>query len=104
MKEFIDYLIRQIVSKPESLRIDEEQDPETNTHIYRINVAQDDMGMIIGKEGRTIKSLRNLARAKAIKDGIRINIELNEATEGARGNIEEDTQPETQEPQENDNV
>jgi predicted RNA-binding protein YlqC (UPF0109 family) len=36
------------------------------------------MGVVIGKEGKTIKSLRNLAKAKAIKDNIRIQIVLEE--------------------------
>ena len=78
MKEFIEYLLKQIVSKPEELSVEEQVDPTNNFHSYRVHVSQDDMGLVIGKEGRTIKSLRNLTRAKAIKDGIRMNLELAE--------------------------
>jgi hypothetical protein len=76
MKDFIEYLLKQIVSKPEEMKVEESIDPENNFHSYRVTVAPDDMGFVIGKEGRTIKSLRNLTRAKAIKDGIRMNLEL----------------------------
>ena len=43
---------------------------------YLIEVADEDMGLVIGKEGRTIKSIRSLIRAKAIKDGVRVRVEL----------------------------
>jgi predicted RNA-binding protein YlqC (UPF0109 family) len=36
------------------------------------------MGLVIGKQGRTIRSIRDLAKAKAIKDNVRIRIELHE--------------------------
>lgn len=76
MKDFIEYLLNQIVTKPDEIKVEESIDPENNFHSYKVTVAPDDMGFIIGKEGRTIKSLRNLTRAKAIKDGIRMNLEL----------------------------
>lgn len=38
------------------------------------------MGIIIGKEGKTIRSLRNLAKAKAIRDNVRIQILLEESS------------------------
>ncbi len=45
------------------------------------------MGIVIGKEGHTIRSLRNLTRAKAIKDNVRIRVDLEET--GERPNREE---------------
>lgn len=76
MKEFIEYLLKEFVSKPEEVVVIETVDPETSFKNYQVKVAQEDIGLVIGKEGRTIKSLRNLTRAKAIKDGIRMNLEL----------------------------
>lgn len=76
MKEFIEYLLKEFVSKPNEIIVTETIDPETSFRNYQIKVAQEDIGLVIGKEGRTIKSLRNLTRAKAIKDGIRMNLEL----------------------------
>ena len=77
MKEFLEFLIKQITSKPEEVKITENR--EDDTFIYRIKVSEDDMGIVIGKEGKTIKSLRNLAKAKAIRDNIRIQVLLDES-------------------------
>ena len=76
MKEFIEYLLREFVSKPDEVVVIEIIDQETCFKNYQIKVATDDIGLVIGKEGRTIKALRNLTRAKAIKDGVRMNLEL----------------------------
>ena len=77
MKEFLEFLIKQITSKPEEVKITESI--ENDTFIYHIKVSEDDMGIVIGKEGKTIKSLRNLAKAKAIRDNIRIQVLLDES-------------------------
>ena len=76
MQAFIEYLIKELVSKPDQVVI-EKQDIE-GFDTYIISVAQEDMGLIIGKEGNTINSLRNLIKAKAIKDDVRVRIQLNE--------------------------
>jgi predicted RNA-binding protein YlqC (UPF0109 family) len=77
MKEFLEFLIKQITSKPEEVKITENR--ENDTFIYHIKVSEEDMGIVIGKEGKTIKSLRNLAKAKAIRDNIRIQVLLDES-------------------------
>jgi len=77
MKEFLEFLIKQITSKPEEVEITENR--EDDTFIYHIKVSEDDMGIVIGKEGKTIKSLRNLAKAKAIRDNVRIQVLLDES-------------------------
>ena len=77
MKEFLEFLVKQITSKPEEVEITESR--ENDTFIYHIKVSEDDMGIVIGKEGKTIKSLRNLAKAKAIRDNIRIQVLLDES-------------------------
>ena len=79
MKEFIEYLVKQLVNNPNEVEVTETQ--ESGLLSYRIKVANEDMGIVIGKEGKNIKSIRNLAKSKAIKDNVRINIELLEASE-----------------------
>jgi len=76
MKEFIEYLIKQVVSKPEAVSVEETND--AGLFIYKIKTAQEDMGTVIGKEGHTIKSLRDLVRAKAIKDDVRVRVVVEE--------------------------
>jgi len=79
MRDFIEYLVKQIVSKPEEVEVTETQ--ENGVFTYKVKVDSEDMGIVIGKEGKNIKSIRNLAKSKAIKDDVRINIELLEASE-----------------------
>lgn len=76
MKEFVEYLLHQFVSKPEEVMISESMDGDT--HILSVKVAQEDIGLVIGKEGKTINSIRNLAKAKAIRENIFVRIVLDE--------------------------
>lgn len=77
MKNFIKFLVEQIVAKPTEVVVEEIKDPQ-GEFIYNITVSSEDMGVIIGKEGNTIKAIRNLAKTKAIKDNVRISVVLNE--------------------------
>lgn len=79
MKEFLEFLVKEIVSKPEEVKITENKEDEL--FIYTIHVSNDDMGIVIGKEGKNIKSLRNVAKAKAIKDNVRIQIVIEDTSE-----------------------
>jgi uncharacterized protein len=74
MKEFVQYILERIVSKTENLKIEEEKDG--NQINIRINVDPEEMGLVIGKNGRVIRGIRALVRAKAIKEGVRVNLEL----------------------------
>lgn len=74
MQEFLNYLLLSIVKKPDDVKVTEVL--EGSTYNYQIIVNPDDMGLVIGKEGRIIRSIRSLAKSKAIKDGIMINVEL----------------------------
>lgn len=74
MKEFIEYLVSQIVKNPKDVSV-----LEINSNgitVYEIEVNQEDMGIVIGKKGRTINNIRSLVKAKAIKDGVRVQVEL----------------------------
>lgn len=74
MKEFLEYILKSIVKNPEEVVVTESK--EETLYTYSIKVAQSDMGIVIGKEGRTIKSIREMAIAKAIKEQKRVNVLL----------------------------
>lgn len=76
MKEFLEFIVKNIVKHPEEVIVTETQ--QENLHIYSIKVNNEDMGIVIGKEGKTIKSIREMAIAKAIKEHLRINVILEE--------------------------
>lgn len=77
MKEFLEYILKEIAAKPENIEVEEID--ENGFYTYKIRANEEDMGVIIGKEGRTIRSIRNMAKAKAIKDNIRIQIVLEDS-------------------------
>ena len=75
MKELLEFLTKKIVTNPTDIMI-EEQIPGEGFMNLAIKVNQSDTGILIGKQGRTIKSLKNLLKVKAIQEGLNINIEL----------------------------
>lgn len=77
MKDFIEYLVKAIVTKPEDVLV--QQESVEGTYIYTIKVNDEDMGLVIGKQGKTIRSIRDLTKAKAINDNVRIRVELSES-------------------------
>jgi predicted RNA-binding protein YlqC (UPF0109 family) len=77
MKEFVEFIIKQFVNNPEAVVVTESMDADT--HVYTVKVADEDMGVVIGREGKTINSIRNLAKAKAIKENIMMRVYLEES-------------------------
>lgn len=76
MKNTLKYIISSIVEHPEALEIkEEEQDGIIN---FVITVAKEDMGRVIGKQGKVIKSIRNVMKIPAIKNNKKIYISLSE--------------------------
>jgi predicted RNA-binding protein YlqC (UPF0109 family) len=74
MKNLLEFLLIHLVQHPEDVNIDEsEGERET---VYTIHVHADDMGRIIGKNGSIIQAIRNIAKVRAIKEGIRAQIVL----------------------------
>lgn len=76
MKELVEFLAKNIVSDPKSVKLAEST--QDSQQIIRLSVASGDMGKIIGKSGRIIKSIRTLLKIKAIKEGKRVYLELAE--------------------------
>lgn len=92
MKEFIEYILNQIVSHPDEIEVNEVT--QNGLTVYEINVHEEDMGLVIGKNGRTIRSIRSLIKSKAIKDGVRIRVELMESGEPPEQKPETETSEE----------
>ena len=74
MKELVEFLVKNIVEKPRAVSVEEKVDSDGVK--LSLSVAEEDMGKIIGKNGRVIKALRTLARVKGIKDKKRVYLEL----------------------------
>lgn len=76
MKDTLEFIIGALVDNPKDVAIVEtEEDGVIN---FLVSVAKEDMGKIIGKEGKVIRAIRNVMKIPAIKQGKRIQISLNE--------------------------
>ena len=76
MKKLVELLVKNIVDQRKSVKISEES--ANSDHRIVLSVAEEDMGKVIGKNGRIIKAIRALLRIKAIKEGKRVYLELAE--------------------------
>ncbi len=74
MREFIEYVARQLVDRPESITLMEEE--KDGKLIFKIKVDEADVGKIIGKKGRTAQAVRVLLSAVAAKQGKRAIFEV----------------------------
>ena len=74
METLVENLAKALVDHPESVQVSTaEEDGET---VIRLSVAQEDMGKVIGKQGRIAKAIRTVVKAAAIKKGERVTVEI----------------------------
>lgn len=74
MKEFVEYIVKNLVDHPDQVRINEIGG--THTLIIELGVEKSDIGKIIGKKGKTINAIRTLLMSVASRNGLRVNLEI----------------------------
>ena len=74
MKELIELIIKGIVDNPDKVEINEIIGEKSS--IYEVRVDSSDIGKVIGRQGRNIKSIRTIVNAAAQKDNKRVVIEI----------------------------
>jgi predicted RNA-binding protein YlqC (UPF0109 family) len=74
MRHFLDYVLRQLVDHPDDVDIHET--PGDKVVTFHIACHPDDVGKVIGRNGRTISSIRSLLTAAGSKTDTRVNVEI----------------------------
>lgn len=74
MKELVEYMVKSLVDDPESVRVSELEGEQSV--IYEVRVAPEDMGKIIGKQGRIAKAMRTIVKAACVKSGKKAVVEI----------------------------
>ncbi len=74
MKELVELLARNLVEHPDQVRVTESGDD--HLLVLEIQVAPDDVGKIIGRQGRVVNAIRTVVRAAAGRQGRRVNVEV----------------------------
>ena len=74
MKELVQYLARSLVNNPDAVEVKETQGEAAS--VLELKVAKEDLGRIIGKQGRTAKSIRTILNAAASRANRKVALEI----------------------------
>jgi len=74
MKELVEYIVKSIVTDPTKVTITEEQSEDGL--LVKLEVAPEDKGRVIGKQGRGAEAIRTLLRVKAAKEETRVRLQI----------------------------
>jgi len=74
MKELVEYIVKAIVTDPEKVSINTEDTEEGL--LLKLEVAPEDKGRVIGKQGRVAEAIRTLLRVKAAKEETRVRLQI----------------------------
>ncbi len=74
MAELLKFLARRLVADPDQVRVETAE--EDGALILRLQVAEDDMGQVIGRHGRIARALRTIVRAAGAHEGRRVMLEI----------------------------
>lgn len=74
MKELLEVIVKALVDNPDKVVINEIQGEQSI--ILELKVAQEDMGKVIGKQGRIAKAIRTVVKAGAVKENKRVSVEI----------------------------
>ena len=74
MKELLEFLARSLVDHPEQVRVEQFDTPDGV--LLRLFVAKEDVGKVIGKQGRIARAIRTVVKASAVRDGRQATVEI----------------------------
>ncbi len=76
MEELLITLASRLVDDPSAVRVDVDEPNEEGVIVYHLHVAPDDMGRVIGKQGRIAKAIRVVMRASANRNNQKVAVEI----------------------------
>ena len=78
MKELLLTIARGLVEDPDAVIVTEDEPTEDGTIVFHLRVAADDMGRVIGKQGRIAKAMRTVMRAAATRQDAKVAVEIDD--------------------------
>ena len=75
MDELLSYLARELVDHPDDVRV-ERVEREDGELLFELHVHPEDVGKVIGKQGRIARALRTVVKASAVREGRRVHVEV----------------------------
>ena len=74
MKEIVEVIAKALVDRPEAVEVSEEE--QERATLLKRHVAEDDMGKVIGKQGRIAKAMRTVVKAAATRENKKVTVEI----------------------------
>lgn len=76
MKDLLMSITKGLVDNPDKVSVDVDETNEEGVIVYHLHVSEDDMGRVIGKQGRIAKAIRVVMRAAATRNDEKISVEI----------------------------
>ncbi|MBR1810304.1 MAG: KH domain-containing protein [Clostridia bacterium] len=76
MQELLTELAKGLVEDPAAVNVTVDEPDENGCTVYHLHVAADDMGRVIGKQGRIAKAIRTVMKATAVRNNQKIQVEI----------------------------
>ncbi len=76
MEELLKTIAMGLVDDPSAVTVVVDEPDEKGNVVYHLHVAEGDMGRVIGKQGRIAKAIRTVMKARATKDGVRVQVDI----------------------------
>jgi predicted RNA-binding protein YlqC (UPF0109 family) len=76
MEELLVTIAKGLVEDKDAVRVTVDEPNEEGVIVYHLSVGEDDMGRVIGKQGRIAKAIRVIMRAAAVRVGTRVSVEI----------------------------
>ncbi|MCR6544219.1 KH domain-containing protein [Dehalobacterium formicoaceticum] len=74
MRELVEYITKSLVENPDAVSVEVKE--KDNHTVLELRVAPEDMGKVIGKQGRIAKAIRTVIKAVATKEGKKVSVEI----------------------------
>ncbi len=76
MKELLEIIAKGLVENPDRVSVTVDEPNERGIIVYHLHVDESEMGRVIGKQGRIAKAIRTVVKARAVKDGEKVQIDI----------------------------
>ena len=76
MEELLISMVKGLVTEPDAVKVTVDEPDEEGVIKFHVNVAPDDMGRVIGKQGRIAKAIRTVMRAAAIRHDVKVAVDI----------------------------
>ncbi len=76
MQELLITIVKGLVEKPDEVKVTVDEADDRGVIVYHLHVAEDDMGRVIGKQGRIAKAIRTVVKAGATRTGEKVQVNI----------------------------